>query len=458
LPDSALPPVGPGVQAAIPAALAASPSEDLEVVFHPGASVHDGRFANVAWLQELPEPVTKLTWDNAAWLSPSTARSLGVKTGDVIRLTTAAGSVDLPAMEVPGQADGSVSVALGYGRRAAGRVGDGVGFDTYKMRGASAPWIAPARAERTGGSHPLATTQDHWAIDTIGKQGRDERMPSLLRSATLAKYREHPEFAHEEFEHPALESIYPDHSYESSPQWGMAIDLATCNGCNACVIACQSENNIPVVGKEQVMRGREMHWIRVDRYYAGDPDNPDHLAFQPVTCQHCENAPCEQVCPVGATVHDHEGLNAMVYNRCIGTRYCSNNCSYKVRRFNYFNLTKDTPELLKMAANPDVTVRSRGVMEKCTFCTQRIQAAKINAKAQGHPLPSNEPQTACQQACPAGAISFGNIRDPQAEVVRKKSSPRSYELLAELNNRPRISYLARIRNPRPDGSDSGGSV
>jgi molybdopterin-containing oxidoreductase family iron-sulfur binding subunit len=456
LAGSALPAVAPPVKPGIPPALAgaAEAEEDLEVVFHPGASVHDGRFANVAWLQELPDPVTKLTWDNAAWLSPATARALGMRTGDMIRLTTAGGSLEIPALEVPGQADGSASVALGYGRRAAGRVGDGVGFDTYKMRGASAPWIAPARAERTGGTWALATTQDHWSIDSIGQEGRDARVPVLLRSATLEKYREHPGFAREEFEHPALESIYPDHPYESSPQWGMTIDLSTCNGCNACVIACQSENNIPVVGKEQVMRGREMHWIRVDRYYAGDPENPDHMAFQPVTCQHCENAPCEQVCPVGATVHDHEGLNAMVYNRCIGTRYCSNNCAYKVRRFNYFNLTKDTPELLKMAANPDVTVRSRGVMEKCTFCTQRIQAAKIQAKAQGHPLPSNEPQTACQQACPAGAITFGNIRDPKADVTRLRGSRRGYEMLAELNNRPRISYLARIRNPRP-GSGGG---
>ncbi|MGH9870484.1 MAG: TAT-variant-translocated molybdopterin oxidoreductase [Candidatus Polarisedimenticolia bacterium] len=438
--------------ASLPAGLSGAPASDgpLEIVFHPSPVVHDGRFANVAWLQELPEPVTKLTWDNAAWLSPATARSLGVKTGDMVRLTTAAGSLEIAALEVPGQADGSIALPLGYGRRAAGQIGDGVGFDTYALRASSAPWIASAHAERTGGTHLLATTQDHWAIDAIGTAGRDERLPAILRSASLSEYREHPHFVHERFEHPELESIYPDHPYESSPQWGMTIDLTTCTGCNACVIACQSENNIPVVGKEQVAKGREMHWIRVDRYYAGDPEDPDRLAFQPVTCQHCENAPCEQVCPVGATVHDHEGLNAMVYNRCIGTRYCSNNCSYKVRRFNYFNFTKDTPELLAMANNPDVTVRSRGVMEKCTFCTQRIQAAKIDARAKSLPMAPDAPQTACQQACPARAISFGNILDPAAEVVKQRASNRSYQMLAELNNRPRVSYLARIRNPREE--------
>ncbi len=429
-----------------------SGAEAIELVFHLSPGVHDGRFANVSWLQELPDPVTKLTWDNAACMSPATARALGVKTGDRVRVTSGGRRLEMAALEVPGQADRSISLALGYGRRAAGRVGNGVGFDTYTLRGRERLWIDPAgMVEAAGGTYLLATTQDHWALDAVGAAGRDERLPSVVRAASLEEYRAHPGFAREEFETPELESIYPDHAYETSPQWGMTIDLSTCNGCNACVIACQSENNIPAVGKEQVSKGREMQWIRVDRYYTGDADNPDHMAFQPVTCQHCENAPCEQVCPVGATVHDHEGLNAMVYNRCIGTRYCSNNCSYKVRRFNYFNFTKDTPELLKMAQNPDVTVRSRGVMEKCTFCTQRIQAAKIMAKAEGHPLPANVPQTACQQACPAGAITFGNIKDPDSDVTRLKGSSRSYELLSELNNRPRISYLAKIRNLRAEG-------
>ena len=375
--------------------------------------------------------------------------------GDLVRITHGEHSLELAALVVPGRADNSVGLSLGYGRTAAGRVGDGVGFDTYKLRTAADPWIVRgAHLEPTGGRYLLATTQDHWDIDDIGASGRDERLPALLRTASLEEYRRQPGFATENFHHPELESIYPDHSYDEGPQWGMNIDLSTCTGCNACVVACQSENNTPVVGNEEVSRGRETHWIRVDRYYTGPVDAPETLAFQPVTCQHCENAPCEEVCPVGATVHDPEGLNAMVYNRCIGTRYCSNNCPVKVRRFNYYNLTKDTPELLQMAQNPDVTIRSRGVMEKCTFCTQRIQAAKIGAKAQGRELGPDDPQTACQQACPTRAISFGNILDQRAEVAEKRESNRSYTMLADLNNRPRTSYLARISNPRP-GGDKG---
>ncbi|MCZ6649522.1 MAG: TAT-variant-translocated molybdopterin oxidoreductase [Acidobacteria bacterium] len=450
LKGSALPAEGLSTVARIPSRLSEGGDDGLEIVFQPGGSVLDGRFANISWLQELPDPVTKLTWDNAAWISPSTARSLEVKNGDLIRLSGAGGELEIAALVVPGQADDSIGLTLGYGRRAAGRIGDGVGFDTYVLRTTQSPWIATGvNLARTGRAYPLALTQDHWDMDEIGARGRDERLGAILRTASLEKYRSHPDFAREEFETPALESIYPDHSYDEGPQWGMAIDLSTCTGCNACVLACQSENNIPVVGKDEVARGREMHWIRIDRYYTGPVDDPDQMAFQPVTCQHCENAPCEEVCPVSATVHDDEGLNVMVYNRCIGTRYCSNNCPYKVRRFNYYNLTKDTPELLKMAANPDVTIRSRGVMEKCTFCTQRIQAAKIDAKAAGRPLAADEPRTACQQACPTQAIAFGNILDPRSKVFQQKKINRNYELLAELNNRPRNSYLAKISNPRP---------
>jgi molybdopterin-containing oxidoreductase family iron-sulfur binding subunit len=271
----------------------------------------------------------------------------------------------------------------------------------------------------------------------------------IVREATLAHYRENPRFAQEMVQSPPLISLWNDHSYDKGYQWGMTIDLAACTGCNACTVACQSENNIPVVGKKEVANGREMHWIRVDRYYSDDVDDPG-MVHQPVTCMHCENAPCEQVCPVAATTHDSEGLNVMTYNRCIGTRYCSNNCPYKVRRFNFFNYTKDTPEIVKMAQNPDVTVRSRGVMEKCTFCTQRITQARINAKKDDREIRDGEIMTACEQSCPTRAIRFGNIRDASSRVVQAKKQSRNYDLLGELNVRPRTSYLAKIRNPNPE--------
>jgi Fe-S-cluster-containing dehydrogenase component len=270
----------------------------------------------------------------------------------------------------------------------------------------------------------------------------------LVREATLDKYRHEPNFAPEMVEHPPLKSLWDDYKYDEGYQWGMAIDLNVCIGCNACTIACQSENNIPVVGKDQVSNGREMHWIRLDRYFDGDISDPD-VVYQPVGCQHCEMAPCEQVCPVAATVHDKEGLNAMVYNRCVGTRYCANNCPYKVRRFNFLNFTKDTPEIMKMAQNPDVTVRSRGVMEKCTYCVQRISEAKINSKSEGRDVRDGEIKTACQQSCPTKAITFGNINDPESEVSKIKNQNRNYGLLAEFNTRPRTSFLAKIRNRNP---------
>jgi Fe-S-cluster-containing dehydrogenase component len=271
----------------------------------------------------------------------------------------------------------------------------------------------------------------------------------IIREATLSHYRKHPKFAPEMVENATSESMYKDYDYSKGYQWGMVIDLNTCNGCNACVIACQSENNVQLVGKEQVAKGREMHWIRNDRYYKGDMDNPE-MVHMPVPCQQCENAPCESVCPVAATSHDKEGLNVMVYNRCIGTRYCSNNCPYKVRRFNFFNYVNDMPEVVKMAQNPDVTVRSRGVMEKCSYCIQRINRAKIKSQIEGRPVADGEIQTACQQACPTKAIHFGNINDPDSIVTLLKRKDRNYQLLGELNTRPRTSYLAKIRNPHPE--------
>jgi molybdopterin-containing oxidoreductase family iron-sulfur binding subunit len=355
---------------------------------------------------------------------------------------------------VPGQADGIVAVWLGYGRTVAGRVGTGVGVDAYRLRTADGPHLAGrASVERIGGRHAIAQTQDHGTM-----AGRP-----IVREATLDHFREEPHFAKEAVEHPPLASPWQEPSYDAGHQWGMSIDLNTCVGCNACVVACQSENNVPVVGPEQVRNGREMHWLRVDRYFSGPGSElvdglgggnerrleDPQVVFQPVPCMHCENAPCEQVCPVAATVHDSEGLNTMVYNRCIGTRYCSNNCPYKVRRFNFFNFTKDTPEIAKMVNNPDVTVRSRGVMEKCTYCIQRINAAKIDAKLAGRTVADGDVVTACQQACPAGAIVFGDLRDPESRVSQLKAQDRDYVLLAELNNKPRTTYLAKLRNPHP---------
>jgi len=340
-----------------------------------------------------------------------------------------------------------VTLALGYGRKAAGRVGNGVGVDAYGLRTSAAPGVdVGAKVERVSGSQKLVATHDHWS-----QEGR-----VIVQQASLEEYRKHPEIAQEHEKELKPQRTLWEHTktkprYDGSvPQWGMAIDLNSCIGCNACIVACQSENNIPSVGKDQVSRGREMHWIRVDRYFSGKPEAPDSIIFQPVPCQQCENAPCEQVCPVAATVHDGEGLNVMVYNRCIGTRYCSNNCPYKVRRFNFYNFTKDTPETLKMAQNPDVTVRARGVMEKCSYCVQRLNRAKIDAKLAGKEMKDGDVQTACQQTCPTEAISFGDLRDAKGKVSVLKASDRNYNLLAELNTRPRTTYLMRLRNPNPE--------
>jgi molybdopterin-containing oxidoreductase family iron-sulfur binding subunit len=410
----------------------------LEIVFRPDPHLLDGRFANNAWLQELPRPITKLTWDNAVLLAPATAARLGVANEDVVEVRLGERRIEGPVWIVPGHAPDAVTLPLGYGRRRGGAVARGAGFDAYPLRTAGAPHVARGAALRaTGRRYPLATTQGHHRME-----GRD-----VIRSATLAEYRAHPDFAQAGAHTPAGEvaSLYPAWEYPDHA-WGMAIDLAACLGCQACVMACVAENNIPVVGKEEVLRGREMHWIRVDRYFEGHPDDPDILQM-PVPCMHCEHAPCEVVCPVNATVHSSEGLNEMVYNRCVGTRYCSNNCPYKVRRFNFLQYANWDVEVLKMAANPDVTVRSRGVMEKCTYCVQRIEEARARAIVEGRPIRDGDVVTACAQACPTEAIVFGDLNDPESRVRRQKLDERNYALLGQLGTRPRTTYLARVRNP-----------
>jgi Fe-S-cluster-containing dehydrogenase component len=430
--------------------------DNLELVFAPDGKVLDGRFANNAWLQELPDFLTKLTWDNAALLSPATAAALGVAQGDVVRLQWEGRQAELPVYVLPGQAAWSVTVSLGYGRTAAGRVGDGVGVDVNGLRHGLKFWGGPGlRLTRSGRTHTLVCTQDHHAIDTLGADERRQRIGHLVREADLAEYREHPDFAaHRGPHHPPLLSLWQERGSEGH-RWGMAIDLNSCIGCNACVVACQAENNIPVVGKKQVGKGREMQWLRLDRYFRGDAENPQ-VAHQPVACVQCENAPCEQVCPVAATVHSEEGLNVMVYNRCVGTRYCSNNCPYKVRRFNFFNYQKHLTETQKMAYNPEVTVRSRGVMEKCTYCVQRIQKAKIRAKNERRILGDGEIVPACAQTCPTQAIVFGDLNDPESRVAGLQAEQRAYRMLAELNVKPRTAYLARVRNPNPELSTAAG--
>jgi len=436
--------------------------QGLEIVFRPDPGTWDGRFANNGWLQETPRPLTKLTWDNAAIVSPGTARRLGFSiemtasghVTEVVELRYQGRSVRAPVWVLPGHPDEAVTVHLGQGRTRAGRVGTGVGFDAFGLRTSEAPWFgAGAEIVRTGETTKLACTQDHWTIDQRAHAEAERR--HLVRSATLEEFRGEPEVFRRMGHDPAPGlSLYPPHAYEGHA-WGMTIDLNSCVGCNACVTACTSENNVPVVGKDQVSRGREMHWIRVDRYYEGPPESPDTF-HQPVVCMHCENAPCEVVCPVAATVHSEEGLNDMVYNRCVGTRYCSNNCPYKVRRFNFFLYQDWTTPTFKMMRNPDVTVRSRGVMEKCTYCVQRISRARIDAKNEGRALADGDIRTACQQACPAEAIVFGDVNDPESRVSRLKASPRNYGLLTELQTRPRTTYLAAVKNPNPAMPGRGG--
>ncbi|HUS05265.1 MAG TPA: 4Fe-4S dicluster domain-containing protein, partial [Bryobacteraceae bacterium] len=420
---------------------AASQSDGLEIVFRPDASVWDGRFANNGWLQELPKPHTKLTWDNAAHISPVTAQRLGLQNEDLVELSYRGKSVKAPIWIVPGHANDCVVVHLGYGRKRAGRVGDGNGFDANTIRTSDAPYFGRGlNIRKLGGRYRLACTQDHHSME-----GRD-----IVRFGNNQDYLKNAKmFVNEEKESDQVTlSLYPEWQYPGY-RWGMAIDQNACIGCNSCVVACQAENNIAVVGKEQVLKSREMHWIRIDRYHSGSLDNPESH-FQPMLCQHCEKAPCEPVCPVAATVHSSEGLSQMIYNRCVGTRYCSNNCPYKVRRFNFLLFQDwDTPSLEPLR-NPDVTVRSRGVMEKCSFCIQRIWAAKIESEKEDRRIADGEVLVACQSACPTDAIVFGDLNDEHSRVRRLAEHPLSYSLLAELSTSPRIKYMAKLRNPNPE--------
>lgn len=439
--------------------------EGIEVLFRPDPTIHDGRFANNSWLQELPKPLTKITWDNVVYVSPKMAQEMGIdqetEEGDIggdyrvpmVEITVGKNKIQAPAWILPGQPDRTVTVLLGYGRTQAGSVGNGVGTNTYGIRTSDSMWTAVASdIAKTGQRYELATTQHHYRME-----GRH-----LVRSSSLEGFKANPHFA-TEYDHISLPesakreggehdedvrvSMYPEREWKGHA-WGMVIDTTTCTGCNACVVACQAENNIPTVGKEDIKRGREMHWIRIDRYYEGDLDDPEtHL--MPVNCMHCEQAPCEVVCPVAATSHSVEGLNEMIYNRCVGTRYCSNNCPYKVRRFNYFQFSDITSPLLRLKNNPNVTVRGRGVMEKCTYCVQRINAARQKAKAENRPIREGEVLTACQTACPAQAITFGDIHNAESQVVKVKKQPHNYSLLKELNTIPRTTYLAKLRNPNP---------
>jgi MoCo/4Fe-4S cofactor protein with predicted Tat translocation signal len=486
--------------------------EELEVAFHPCTKIYDGRYSNNGWLQELPEPMTKMTWDNAAVMSKKTAEELGLPTtmpegyAKMIRLSSRDGKreLELPAYILPGHANGSISLFLGYGRTAAGHIGgsdelkvDVVGFNVNVLRSADRPDAETGfKATRTGADYRFSLTQEHHLIDVAGMQARHKRLGELVHEVT-AEEASKPGFkvhvghaAHvphaKEKPGSGLQVISPSdleteqgrqgknlspwHEWEyKGRRWGMAIDLSKCTGCSACVVACQAENNVPIVGKEQVWRNREMHWIRIDRYFKGDADHPEQVesVHQPMTCQQCENAPCESVCPVAATTHSSEGLNDMVYNRCVGTRYCSNNCPYKVRRFNFFNyyknLSKPENEVAKLVYNPEVTVRQRGVMEKCTYCVQRIQNVKIAAKAEWRkmgprpdadrePLPDGSVIPACAQTCPTEAIIFGDLgqaNQPASAVALKHQSNRSYSVLEELNTKPRTRYLAVVRNPNP---------
>jgi MoCo/4Fe-4S cofactor protein with predicted Tat translocation signal len=433
----------------IPLAAASDPNA-IELNIRRDPTIYDGHFSNNGWLQELPKPMTKITWDNAVLIGPKMAQRLNIASEDVVELELDGKKITGPAWIQAGHPDNSVTITLGYGRKRAGRVGTAQGFNAYELRTTANPWIASGvKITKTGAIYKLADTQGMQSMETP-----DGAVRPLVRETTLEEYKKEPNFAKEE-EVPPEVTLYEPYPYDKETYaWGMAIDLNKCVGCNNCMMACVSENNIPVVGKEQTHLGRHMHWIRIDTYYEGDRDNP-RAFFQPVPCMQCENAPCEVVCPVGATNHSAEGLNDMVYNRCVGTRYCSNNCPYKVRRFNFLLFQDwDTPQY-KMMRNPDVSVRSRGVMEKCTYCIQRINERRIDTETasvrEGKDIRiGDELQTACQQSCPAGAIVFGNINDPNSNVSKWKAQSRNYSLLGELNTRPRTTYLAEVRNLNPE--------
>ncbi|MCX7789734.1 MAG: TAT-variant-translocated molybdopterin oxidoreductase [Chloroflexaceae bacterium] len=458
-------------------------SEGLELIFRPDPAIWDGRYANNGWLQELPRPMTKLTWDNAALVSPGTAirllnlpftledlaspdnaasqwalERLSRANGTLIELRHQGRALTMPIWIVPGHAENTITVTLGYGRgEEAGRVAANTGFNTYALRTSEAPWFSgQVEVSVPGGTYPLVSTQDHWTLQgrDIVRAGEFERFKAdpkhISREVYLEEYGKDTPGPGTEGYVSLLPGNLPGFDYSVGNQWGMTIDLTACIGCNACVVACQAENNIPIVGKSEVARGREMHWIRIDRYFAGSNfDNPETY-MMPMTCQHCEQAPCELVCPVAATVHDAEGLNNMVYNRCVGTKYCSNNCPYKVRRFNFFQYQDLETPSLKLMRNPEVTVRNRGVMEKCSYCIQRIVDVRTKAKVQGNrPIEDGEVVTACQQACPTQAIIFGDINNPESKVTKYKAQPHNYTVLGLLNTLPRTSYLARVWNPNP---------
>jgi molybdopterin-containing oxidoreductase family iron-sulfur binding subunit len=432
--------VRPLQPATLPTPPVPSETQGLEVVFRPDPCVYDGSFANNAWLQELQHPLTNLTWDNAVFISAKTAHDLQLSNEDVVNLTVNGKQISGPVWLMPGQAENVVLVHFGWGRTSAGRNGTERGFNAYALRTSANPWIAAGgHIEKLHGKYQLVSTREHHTT-----QGRH-----MVRHMNLEDYAKYPNLIQQETKVPKPdETMYPEFG-NIEYAWGMSVDLSRCVGCNACIIACQAENNVPIVGKNEVARGREMHWLRVDTYFEGSAEDPDTY-FQPMFCQHCETAPCEYVCPVEATTHSAEGINEMTYNRCIGTRYCSNNCPYKVRRFNFLTYTEWNIPSLKLLYNPDVTVRSRGVMEKCTYCIQRVNRARIDASKEDRTIHDGEVVTACQQACPANALTFGNLLDNKSKVRKLKSEPRDYAVLAEYNTRPRTTYLAALKNPNPD--------